>query len=144
MKRKIARERTATASNNSNTIDGDQFRDSLTYRINLNNINTQCTKRIQICSLILQIEGSGDGGRSVRQLGQPFTAPDCQRSLEACPRPWPESSPVWIDMVSYRRPGSVPLPDDTRARLGFRQRQGQMTRMPLGLSKGGKLFKKAL
>lgn len=46
------------------------------------------------------------------------------------------------DTVSQRRPGSVSTPDDTRAGLGFRHRQGQMTRMPLSLSQGGRLFKK--
>lgn len=95
-------------------------------------------------SPIVQTEDGWDRRRSVRQLQHPFTTPDCCSSPEAWPRPWPESSPVWSDTVSYRRPGSVPAPDDTRAGLGFRHRQGQMTRMPLSLSKGGKLFKKGL
>lgn len=89
--------------------------------------------------------GSKDGGWSICQLGQPYTAPDCCCSLKARLRPWPESSPVWSDTVSYRRPGSVPPPNDTRAEgPGFRRRRGQMTCMPLGSSEGGRLFKKGL
>lgn len=76
------------------------------------------------------------------QLRQSFRAPDCRHSLKACPQPWLEWSSVWSDMVSYERSGSMPVPHDTRAKGSrFRRRRGQMTRMPLGLSNGERLFK---
>lgn len=82
---------------------------------------------------------------SIGQLGQPFTAPDHRCSLGAWPRPWPESSPVPSDTVSYRRRGAclhqmTPEPK-SRGSDGGEDRWHACRSVHL---KGGRRFKRGL